>query len=325
MLCPDPSCEVCNNATFEMDQLLSSLSLEDATSSVSPVAPTAPVTDPSFTPFSAVLPGDHKPPPLPESLPAHSSVLSPNPVTLLDGFPTPSPLSSPTSLPPDSFPPLESELPVDSPPQPLTFPPLPPHDTQNEKTTLTLNTIILDRSITQDLNPVPDLTQTLNPAASVTSCVPQALSISPPPDPNLTAAQPKSISISSKPALGKSTPDSTGALSTSVPHATDHPSLSVSDCSWQDARVRVSLPSTSTQRDSSQDKEVGYDSEKDLDNDRMSLSGENSMVSGQSVRQTQLENALKVHLSKKFEEINEGRLPEITHSSWHVIQHFPLK
>ncbi|XP_036290172.1 LOW QUALITY PROTEIN: spermatogenesis-associated protein 31D3-like [Pipistrellus kuhlii] len=49
LLCPDPSCEVCNDATAEMDQLLSSLALEDATLSVSPSASAAPVTEPSFT------------------------------------------------------------------------------------------------------------------------------------------------------------------------------------------------------------------------------------------------------------------------------------
>nr|KAF6433799.1 hypothetical protein HJG59_008862 [Molossus molossus] len=131
---------------------------------------------------------------------------------------------------------------------------------------------------------------------------------------------------------GESSPDSTGALSTSVRHGTDHPSLSVPDCSWRDARVRVSLPSTLARRDSSQDKKVGYESEKDLDSYRMGLSGENSVVSGQSVRQTQLGNALTVHLSKKLEEINAGQLPGITHSSWHVNQqtlsvqsHTPVK
>ncbi|KAK1334420.1 hypothetical protein QTO34_005425 [Cnephaeus nilssonii] len=44
LLYPDSSCEVCNNATPEMNQLLSSLALEDATLSVSPLASTAPVT-----------------------------------------------------------------------------------------------------------------------------------------------------------------------------------------------------------------------------------------------------------------------------------------
>ncbi|XP_036116242.1 spermatogenesis-associated protein 31D1-like [Molossus molossus] len=317
-----------------MDQLLFPLALEDATPSVSPLAPTAPGTEPSFTlspPFSAVPAGDLTPPPLPKSLPAAPhSVLCPNPVTPLGAF---SMSSLPLSLPPYPFPPLEPEFPVDhSPPQPLTFPSLPTHDTQNVKTTLTLNAIFLESSITQDLNYSPDLAQTLSPAASVTYPVPQTLSVSPPPDPNLAATQPKSMSISSKPALGKSSPDSTGALSTSVPHGTDHPSLSVPDCSWRDARVRVSLPSTSTRCDYNQDKKVGYESEKDLDSYRMGLSGENSVVSGQSVRQTQLENALTVHLSKKLEEINVVQLPGTVHSSWHVNQqtlsvqsHTPVK
>nr|KAF6331860.1 hypothetical protein mPipKuh1_008168 [Pipistrellus kuhlii] len=42
LLCPDPTCEVCNDATAKMDQLLSSLALEDATLSVSLLASASP-------------------------------------------------------------------------------------------------------------------------------------------------------------------------------------------------------------------------------------------------------------------------------------------
>lgn len=38
------------------------------------------------------------------------------------------------------------------------------------------------------------------------------------------------------------------------------------------------------------------------------------MVLGQNVRQRQPENALKVHLSKNSEEINEGQLPATVHT-----------
>ncbi|XP_045436256.1 spermatogenesis-associated protein 31D3-like [Pipistrellus kuhlii] len=48
LLCPDPTCEVCNDATAKMDQLLSSLALEDATLSVSLLASASPVIEPSF-------------------------------------------------------------------------------------------------------------------------------------------------------------------------------------------------------------------------------------------------------------------------------------
>ncbi|XP_050615611.1 spermatogenesis-associated protein 31D1-like [Macaca thibetana thibetana] len=43
-------------------------------------------------------------------------------------------------------------------------------------------------------------------------------------------------------------------------------------------------------------------------------------VCGESLGQKQLENALTVHLSKKFEEINEGRMPGTVHSSWHSVK-----
>ncbi|XP_036116256.1 spermatogenesis-associated protein 31D1-like [Molossus molossus] len=68
-------------------------------------------------------------------------------------------------------------------------------------------------------------------------------------------------------------------------------------------------------------------SHKDVGNDTylMSLSGENSMMSGQSVNRRQLESVLKVHLSKKFEEISEGQLPGTVHSSRHTIGQTPVQ
>ncbi|EPY84050.1 hypothetical protein CB1_000512002 [Camelus ferus] len=44
LLCPDPFCEVCNNATAEVNWLLHPEALEDATSSASPLVSTSPVT-----------------------------------------------------------------------------------------------------------------------------------------------------------------------------------------------------------------------------------------------------------------------------------------
>ncbi|KAM7093092.1 LOW QUALITY PROTEIN: spermatogenesis-associated protein 31D1-like [Molossus nigricans] len=68
-------------------------------------------------------------------------------------------------------------------------------------------------------------------------------------------------------------------------------------------------------------------SHKDIENISyvMNLSGKNSMMSGQSVNQRQLENVLKVHLSKKFEEISEGQLPGTVHSSRHTIGQTPVQ
>ncbi|XDB53140.1 hypothetical protein AB1E18_006663 [Capra hircus] len=68
---------------------------------------------------------------------------------------------------------------------------------------------------------------------------------------------------------------------------------------------------------SSSNKDLGYDSEKNINSQIVSLSEKNLRGSAESL---QLENVLKVHLSKKFEEINEGRLPGTVHSSWHAIK-----
>ncbi|XP_036116251.1 spermatogenesis-associated protein 31D1-like [Molossus molossus] len=113
LLCPDPSCEVCNNATTEIHQLLYSEGLEESTPSVSPWDPTASSTEPLFTQssaISAVPPGDLIPPPLPEPFPPPPSVLSPNPMTPVGSFLSHS--SPGQTLSPEPFPPLELEFPL---------------------------------------------------------------------------------------------------------------------------------------------------------------------------------------------------------------------
>ncbi|KAF6127382.1 hypothetical protein HJG60_017989 [Phyllostomus discolor] len=73
--------------------------------------------------------------------------------------------------------------------------------------------------------------------------------------------------------------------------------------------------------ESSSDKDVGSDSEKDLAMmSRSEEKEESSVVSGQSESSRHLEKVLQVHLSKKFEEINEGQLPGTVHGSWHTIE-----
>ncbi|XP_036187389.1 spermatogenesis-associated protein 31D1-like [Myotis myotis] len=322
LLCPDPYCEVCNDVTAEMDQLLSSLVLEDAILSVSPLASAAPVTEPSFTQspaFSAVPLGGLIPLHLPEPFQPPPSNLSPNTVTPLSHFPLPS--SQIHSIPADNLSLLTSEFPVH------TIHHVPPHGTKTmdaavqSDASLTLNTIFVDSSITQDINPFPDLAQKGNSTESVTfHHVQPTLSVSPPPPHySLTLTHPKPIHISSKPALENSSPDSTGALATYVPQGTDHPSLSISDFSSQKARVRDLLPSPLT-HNFYQVQDVGYDSEKDLNTYIMSLSGANSMMSGQNVMQGEQENARKIHLRKKSKEISEGQLSVTMHSPWHAIQ-----
>ncbi|XP_059782655.1 spermatogenesis-associated protein 31D3-like [Balaenoptera ricei] len=243
LLCPDPSCEVCNKATAEVNRLLFPEALEDSTSSVSPLASTAPVTESSFTlspAFSTVPPRDLTAASLLEPSPLPTSVLSPNPVTPLVDFFSPSPLGH--SLAPEPFPSLDSKFPVDySPPQPLAFPPLLPHDTQTadpvppREATLSPDTIFsLDPTLSQDINPLSDLSQAVNhPDSSACHHAPPTLSVSPLPDCTLSVTQPKSTSISLKPVLEKLSPDSSGGLSTCVStiRGTEHSSLSISDFS----------------------------------------------------------------------------------------------
>ena len=164
-----------------MDQLLFSLDLEDSTPSGSPLPSATPVTKPLFTEsptFSAVPPGSLIPLPLPEPFPPRPSVLSLNPRTPFRNFLSPSLLVH--SLPPEPFPPLESKFRVDhSPPQPLDLPSLPPHDSHSADAAvqpedpLTLNTIFLDSSMTQDINPLPQSLPQSQPL-SLTQIQPQA-------------------------------------------------------------------------------------------------------------------------------------------------------
>lgn len=67
---------------------------------------------------------------------------------------------------------------------------------------------------------------------------------------------------------------------------------------------------------SSSDNEMGYDSEKEL----RSPSVKTSRVSAETMGERQLENALKIHLSRKLEEINEGQLPGTVHNSWYTMK-----
>ncbi|XP_036986587.2 spermatogenesis-associated protein 31D3-like [Artibeus jamaicensis] len=181
LLCPDPSCEVCNNATTEMDQLLLSMALEDSTPSGSPLPSSGPVTKPLFTEapaFPAVPPGRLIPLLLPEAFPPRPSILCLNPRTPFHNLSVPSPLVH--SLPPEPFPPLASKFLVDhSPPKPLDLLSLPSRNSLSagaavqSEDTLTLNTIFLDSSMTQDTNPLLQSLPQSQPL-SLTQIKPQA-------------------------------------------------------------------------------------------------------------------------------------------------------
>ncbi|KAK1334554.1 hypothetical protein QTO34_005561 [Cnephaeus nilssonii] len=86
LLCPDPSCEVCNNAAAEINQMVLSEALENSCDSS--------VTEPSFSQssaFSTVPAGNLITTPLPEPSPPPPSVLSYNSMTPLGDFLSPSP------------------------------------------------------------------------------------------------------------------------------------------------------------------------------------------------------------------------------------------
>ncbi|XP_012576700.1 PREDICTED: spermatogenesis-associated protein 31D1 [Condylura cristata] len=68
----------------------------------------------------------------------------------------------------------------------------------------------------------------------------------------------------------------------------------------------------------SSEEHLGDDSENNQNGHGVSLSGKDSRASEGTLHQNELENVLKVHLSKKFEEINEGRLPNTVRSSLHI-------
>ncbi|XP_042099245.2 spermatogenesis-associated protein 31D4-like isoform X1 [Ovis aries] len=261
LLCPDPFCEVCNNATAEVNWLLFPESLEDSASSMSPLASTAPVADSSLTlspAFSAVSPRDLLPASLPEPSPLPPSILSPSSMSPLADFLSPSPLGHTLALEP--FTSLDSEFSVDySSPQPLAFPPLLPHDMQTAcpvlppEATLSLNTIFsLDPTLSHDINRLSDLSQAMKPADSF---APPSLSVLPQPDCTLTVTQAKSVAILLTPVSENLPTESPGVLSPYVPTLTgiDHSSLSISDFSWWQAHAKDLIPSTLAQCDFNQE------------------------------------------------------------------------
>ncbi|XP_040091733.1 spermatogenesis-associated protein 31D4-like, partial [Oryx dammah] len=261
LLCPDPFCEVCNNATAEVNWLLFPETLEDSASSVSPLASTAPVADSSLTlspASSAVSPGDLLPASLPEPSPLAPSILSPSSMTPLADFLSPSPLGHTLALEP--FTSLDSEFPVDySSPQPFALPPLLAHNMQTAcpvlppEATLSLNAVFsLDPTLSHDINCLSDLSQAMEPADSF---APPTLSVFPQPDCTLTVTQSKSVAILLTPVPENLPTEGPGVLSPYVPTLTgiDHSSLSISDFSWWQAHAKDLIPSTLAQCDFNQE------------------------------------------------------------------------
>ncbi|XP_060054989.1 spermatogenesis-associated protein 31D4-like [Erinaceus europaeus] len=265
LLCPDPSCEVCNTATSEISQLLFPEVLEDASLFVSPLASTALVADssPTLSPASSVAPaGDLIPSSLLVSSPPPLSIPSPNPVTPLDEFLAPSPLGY--SLPPEPFPLLDSQFPVTlSSPKSPPFPPPLPHCMQRVDPALqtglpvplkTMYTV--DPIMFPDIGPLSDLAQTVNLAGSY-ACqqAPPTLPVLPAPDCTLTVTQSQSVSILLKPVQEKPSANSAGGLCAYVPAMTgiDHSSLSISQFSLWQAHAKKLFCSTFPQGEFNQE------------------------------------------------------------------------
>ncbi|XP_047379990.1 spermatogenesis-associated protein 31D4-like [Sciurus carolinensis] len=76
----------------------------------------------------------------------------------------------------------------------------------------------------------------------------------------------------------------------------------------------------SSDREETPDNVLGSSLRKDRERYLQCSSGRTSGISMVSPLQKHLENTLKVHLSKKFEEISEGHIPDTVHRSWHSIK-----
>ncbi|XP_044120097.1 spermatogenesis-associated protein 31D1-like [Neovison vison] len=250
LLCPDPSCEVCNSTTAEINRLLFLQTLEDSTS----LASTAPVTSSSFTlstDFSAVPPGELIPASLPESSPPPASIFSPNPVIPVANFFPPSPPGD--SLPPEPFPPLDSKFPIDHfPAQPPAFPPpVPPHHAHSVDRSVQTETVSLN-TLSQDVSPLPELSQRVNPTETFARHhAPPNQSASPPPDCNLSVTRSKPISKLRKGVQESSPPQSSGRLSTCITasRGMDPSSLSILDLPPWQTHAKGFFPSTLAPRD----------------------------------------------------------------------------
>ncbi|KAM9642267.1 LOW QUALITY PROTEIN: spermatogenesis-associated protein 31D3-like [Trichechus inunguis] len=271
MLCPDPSCKVCNKTTAEVSRLLFPEPVEDATPCVSPVASTAPVTESSFTLApSAQPPEDPVPASLPEPHVPVPSILSPDRTTPLVDTLSPSPLGD--SLPPEPVSSLDSIFPVDHfPPQSRASSPFLLYHTQREdhvlqpEPSLSLNTIFsLDPTLSQDMNPSPSHSVNLTDSFTF-HCTPPTLSASPPPDCTLTVTESKLTPTSLKSVTESSSLENPGRLAPSVSTVTgtNHSSMSISEFSWP-AHAKEWFPSCLSQCDFNQEALAIYSSEVSL-------------------------------------------------------------
>ncbi|MBZ3891893.1 Spermatogenesis-associated protein 31D1, partial [Sciurus carolinensis] len=124
LLCPDPLCGVCNRTSAKVSQLICKASLEDLANSVSHVPSITSAKESSVflsAAVSAIPSGASISAPLSEPTPPPSSEVSSDQATSLTEQVLPSSLSG-DSLPPESVPPLSTDLPVDHIP---TQPPMP--------------------------------------------------------------------------------------------------------------------------------------------------------------------------------------------------------
>ncbi|XP_006835075.1 PREDICTED: spermatogenesis-associated protein 31D1-like [Chrysochloris asiatica] len=246
MLCPDPSCEVCNRATAEVSRLLFGEPMEDAAvPCASSMASTTSTSESSYMLASSEEPLEN---PIPVSLP-ESAVSLPSTTPLVDMK-----SSSPScdSLPPE---PIDSTFSREHfPSQPPISLPFQLHQTQKvdhvlqADSDLSLNTIFsLDDALPQGMNPSPDLSCD----KFRYHCTPSTPTTSPPPECTLTVTQSTLTSNSQKHVPENLTATSTGGLAPCLPRVRGtNLSLVSSPEFWCPTDTKNLIPSTLTKQDS---------------------------------------------------------------------------
>ncbi|XP_012789176.2 spermatogenesis-associated protein 31D1 [Sorex araneus] len=252
LLCPDPTCEVCNMIAAEVNEFLGPEALIDSFTSVAPMTP---MNESSFNlcPSQSAaatreVTSDSSSLPCPSS--PHSILKSNQRIHIAD---CDSPILPSGSLPPEPFPALDSQFHLDHHPPPhLSFSPFPSYETQ------TVDPIVLqidplscehtksplsstDSTPLQDINPLPDILKN-SPA-----CHQPASDISVPiaTDFTITVTESKSITIFLKSAQENPPVNSPPGLSKNEPTiiGKDHSNLEISKLSWSQTQPQITTSS----------------------------------------------------------------------------------
>ncbi|XP_058528247.1 spermatogenesis-associated protein 31D1-like [Ochotona princeps] len=357
MLCPDPSCEVCNRTTAEIQQLLSQESLQDAALSEYFSSSTDSMIETSVcltSDLSTIPPGDATAFPLAEPSPPPCSTVSTNLDTSCEDFISPSNLGD--SLPPELTPCLDFSFPGR---HVLLQPPgipTPPPKTKDIHSTNLAALEIWNQAHTKDL-PTSNLAQgdakknilALHSSKASSGVAPTSV---------LSAPNLSLLSQSCKAHIPVSILPGEFSLNSEIREKLEHhlqKRLVQYQCGLP-RRVCESLSLVSIQSDISgtsesksnqglsgiclfKDQSIrdtvvlklsppGSFCERILGmllpekGERMvSLSGNNSRTSWMSLNQQKCKNALETHLKRKVMEIKENHIPRIVYKSLHSLKH----